>query len=88
MAIECDGVWGHLPTGEITCTGTIVDEPSQLAQLYELLNAAFSTPTPEQITTAFMAAVTLPLIFWLVSFAFGSVVNFIRDRDSSPEELD
>lgn len=44
------------------------------------LAALFAMPGEEDIKAAFMAGITLPLMLWLVSWAFGVVVGFINSR--------
>lgn len=76
MGIRCDGNLTQTPDGYPVCDGAWVQEPDQLSQLYELLNAAFSTPDAAQIAGAFMAAFSVPMIAYLVAWAYGKVIGF------------
>jgi len=47
------------------------------------LAALFAMPEEDSIRTAFMAGLSLPLVLWLVSWAFGLVVGFINTRSDA-----
>jgi len=79
FAVDVDGV--------ISCSDPVVLSASDLSasldttslsDLYALLDAVFETPAASDITIAFMAAFTLPLIFYVVSRSYSSVINFIK----------
>lgn len=67
----CSTGWESVPE-DVLLSATPIKE------LFELLNAAFTTPPPGDIAAAFSAGITLPLLCYLISWAFGSVIKFIR----------
>ena len=81
MTITCDGELSITPEGYPACVGTWIDEPSQLNQLFELLNAAFSTPEAADIQLAFMAGITIPMICYLTAWAYGMVIQFATSEN-------
>lgn len=84
MGIRCDGTLTQTPEGIPMCDGSWIDEPDVLSQLYELLEAAFATPETSEIAAAFMAAFSVPMIAFLVAWAYSKVINFAeRDTDLS-----
>ncbi len=82
MSIRCDGNLGQDTSGYPFCDGSWVQEPDVLSQLYELLNAVFSTPDTAQIVVAFMAAFSVPMIAFLLAWAYGKVIFFAETNDS------
>lgn len=81
MAIECTGTLTEITVqgqyNVVACQGgSWVSAPEPLYQLYELLEAIFSTPDPLDISAAFMVGIGLPLICYLVSWGYGVVVNW------------
>ncbi len=82
MGIRCDGTLSQDINGYPLCSGFWVDEPDMLSQLYELLNAVFSTPDTVQIVVAFMAAFSVPMIAYLTAWAYGKVIFFAETNDS------
>jgi hypothetical protein len=81
MAITCDGTLAQAADGAPLCDGQWIVEPSQLNQLYELLNSAFSTPDAVSVGAAFMAAFALPMIAYLASWGYQTVINFLSDDE-------
>ena len=82
MGIRCDGDLSQDVSGYPFCSGSWVQEPDVLSQLYELLNEVFSTPDTSQIVVAFMAAFTVPMIAFLTAWAYGKVIHFAETNDS------
>ncbi len=70
-AIECDN-WVALTAEEMAADIDV----TTLAELYSLLELAFSTPDTDAIQTAFMAGCTLPLVAYLAAWGFQCVINF------------
>lgn len=66
------------PTGWQSVPEDVLLSATPIQELFELLNAVFSQPSNEQLVAAFLAAFTLPLICYLVSWAFSSVIKFVR----------
>jgi hypothetical protein len=62
------------------CTGFVVMTASEYAST-PTLAALFTVPDSSAIATAFLSAMSLPLILWLTSWGFGVVVSFI-DRET------
>lgn len=83
MAISCAGTLSVSPEGAPLCSGDWVMEPSQLDQLYQLLNSVFSTPDTVSISAAFMSGCTIPLIGFLASWGYQTVISFINHQEES-----
>lgn len=82
MGIRCDGTLTQTPDGYPVCDGSWVEEPDVLAQLYELLDAVFSTPDGSDIAVAFMAAFTVPMIAYLSAWGYSKVIHFAEKDES------
>lgn len=85
-SFECAGGWqpvtfdGDLAfnssTGDYQLELLSSNDVSILQQLYELLNAAFSTPGEAILVGAFMAGITVPMIAYLTAYMYGKVIHF------------
>lgn len=70
--------------GTLSCDSwTIVSEQELLTaipiqQLFQLLDAAFSTPDAASISAAYMAGISVPLICYLTAYCYGMVVNMFK----------
>lgn len=62
-----------------TCTGFAVMTADEYA-LTPTLAQIFAVPEPEVMTAAFMSGMSLPLILWLTSWGFGTVVEWVERR--------
>lgn len=67
----------------IRCTGTLTNvteseliESLSSSTLSNWLELIFATPNTEEMQTAFMAGCALPLIVYLVSWAYSIVIEF------------
>ena len=67
----CSTAWESVPED-------VLLSATPIKQLFELLNAAFTTPPSGDIAAAFMAGIGLPLTCYLVAWAFSSLLKFIR----------
>lgn len=65
-------------TGWQSVSEDVLLSATPIKQLFELLNAAFTTPPDGDIRAAFMVGIGLPLTCYLVSWGFSSVIKFIK----------
>lgn len=93
MYLRCDGQLTVDPNGAVLCDQWVQLTEEQLAQtinaasdgtvllrLYELLELAFSVPEPTDLAAVWMAGFSLPVICWLVSGGYGTVINFLPNK--------
>lgn len=87
--LRCDGTLTVDALGQPSCDLWVLmpqDELLSLApvtQLVELLQVLVAQPTPGEIGGAFMAAFTLPMAGYLVSFGYQSVIGFFNVKDEN-----
>lgn len=88
-SFECSGGWQPVTfDGDLAFNSSTGDyqlellsssnDVSILHQLYDLLNAAFSTPDEVILAGAFMAGITVPMIAYLTAYMYGKVVHFFE----------
>lgn len=80
-ALQIVGEFTNACNGYALMTATEYQSVPTLATL-------FASPEPEQIETAFMAGLSLPLILWLTSWGFGVVLTFVGARHSSVQYIE
>lgn len=80
MSLDCNGNLTQSVEGYPICDGTWVISPEPLYELYQLLNAVFSTPDGADIAAAFMVGIGLPLVCYLTAWGYGAVVNTFGRR--------
>ncbi len=90
MYLRCDGEFWVTNNGTPRCDEWAVLTPEEiaadidvttLAELYSLLELAFSTPDTDAIQLAFMAGCTVPLIAYLASWGYQTVINFSQKEN-------
>ena len=73
--LSCDE-WRVLTPAELAAEIDVV----VLADLYDLLNAAFTTPSGSTLAGAFMACLTVPMIAYLTAWGYGKVIHFAESN--------
>jgi hypothetical protein len=88
--LACDGSISLNNVGRPSCdTGFyLIDEESiglsnAITDLTVILNSMFAQPSTPEMVAAFGAGISLPLITYLVSWGYQSVISFMGARDES-----